>query len=106
MKEESINVGKVDGDSSEEVGEVSLKVPGEKGDMFHVQLKLLDKGGNSLSENEYFLLVDDQDEAAAFMKELGEEASARNNRALRTQRYFPELMGEDYIPVKLIEEFK
>lgn len=106
VREESLKVGKVIKDSSQEMAEVSVKVPGEKGDMFHIQLRLLDQAGQPLSENEYFLLVDDQEEARALMKKMGEEAQARNIRAYRTIRYFPELMGDDYVPTKLIEEFK
>lgn len=106
VKKESLKIGKVSEDSSEEKAEISLEVPGEKGDMFHVHLSLLDKEGISLSENEYFLLVDDQEEARAKMLEMNKEASARNNRAMRTIRYFPKLMGDHYVPTKLIEEFK
>lgn len=106
VKEESFDLRRISGDSSEEKAEINLKVPGERGDMFHVQLSLTDQEGNSLSENEYFLLVDDQEEAKEMLKMMGKEAAARNNRALRTIRYFPELMGERYVPTKLIEEFK
>jgi len=106
VKEESLKVGEVSGDSSGKKGEISVKVPGEKGDMFYVELSLMNQDGNSLSENEYFLLVDDQDEARAMMLEMNKEASERNNRAFRTIRYFPELMGDQYVPTKLIEEFK
>ncbi len=105
-KEENLKIGKVGGDSSKEVADISVEVPGEKGDMFHVEMSLLDKDGNSLSENEYFLLVDDQEEARAMMLEMNKEASARSNRAMRTIRYFPKLMGDLYVPTKLIKNFK
>ncbi len=106
LKEENLKIGKVKGDSSEKFSEISLKVPGEKGDKFFVEMRLLDQSGNLLSENKYFLLVDDQEEARALMLELGKEASARNRSGGGSIRYFPELMGEKYVPTKLIEEFK
>jgi beta-mannosidase len=106
VKKELLKIGKVSGDSAKSMADVSLKVPGEKGDMFHVQLKLLDAKGKSLSENEYFLLVDDYEESRAMMKAMGKEADSRKNRAWRTIRYFPELMGDDYVPTKLIEDFE
>ncbi|MFC2113540.1 glycoside hydrolase family 2 protein [Bacteroidota bacterium] len=106
VKEENLKVGNVDGDLAKKFSEVSLKVPGEKGDKFYVEMRLLDKDGKSISENEYFLLVDDQEEAKKFMKLMGEDARARSRTGGGTVRYFPEIMGDRFVPVKYIEDFK
>ena len=105
VHEETHAIRKVEEDSSVKVEELTFRVPGEKGEKFHMELELLDQDGEKLSANEYFLLVDDQQEATAFMRELGQEARSRNQPGVRTIRYFPVLMGEDYIPTQLIEDF-
>ena len=69
-------------------------------------MRLLDSAGNSLSENQYFLLIDDQQQASASMRKLGDEARARMENGGGTIRYFEELLGDRYVPTKLLENFR
>jgi beta-mannosidase len=101
-----VEIGDVEADIAAKFSDVSVQVPGEQGDKFHVEMSLLDNRGNRLSENQYLLLVDDQQRAAALMRKLGEEARERMKNEGGTIRYFKELLGDRYVPTRLLEEFR
>lgn len=106
IKESSFNIGLVSQDSAKEFEKISCEVPGVVGEQFHIEMQLMDEGGKVLSENEYFLLVDDQEKARAFMKKMSVEVKDRADTKAKTLRYFPELMGDEYVPTKYLEEFE
>lgn len=102
----AVRIGDVKADSATKLSEVSVRVPGRRGDKFYVQMRLLDSEGSSLSENQYFLLVEDQQQAFALMRKLGEEARERMENGGGTIRYFEELLGDRYVPTRLLEDFR
>ncbi|TWT75768.1 Exo-beta-D-glucosaminidase precursor [Planctomycetes bacterium CA13] len=104
--EETQKIGDVSADSATEFSQVSVKVPGKRGEKFYVEMQLLDDRGKVVSENEYFFLVDDQQQAADMLKAMGQEARRRTENGGGTIRYFEELQGERYVPTKLIEDFR
>jgi len=57
-------------------------------------------------QNQYFLFVDDQQQASALMRKLGEEARVRMKNGGGSIRYFKELLGDRYVPTRLLEDFK
>ena len=104
--ETAVEIGDVKADSAAKFSDVAVQVPGEQGDKFYVEMRLLDNRGNRLSENQYFLLVDDQQQASALMRKLGEEARERMKNEGGTIRYFKELLGDRYVPTRLLEDFR
>jgi beta-mannosidase len=99
-------VGDVRADSSTKFSQVAVKVPGKRGDRFHVEMRLLDGQGTIVSENQYFLLVDDQQQAADLLKAMGQEARRRTEKGGGTIRYFEQLQGDRYVPTKLLDDFR
>ena len=106
FRETALEIGDVKADSAAKFSDVAVRVPGEQGDKFYVEMRLLDNRGNRLSENQYFLLVDDQQQASALLRKLGEEAHERMKNEGGTIRYFKELLGDRYVPTRLLEDFK
>jgi beta-mannosidase len=102
----AVKIGNVKADSAAMLSGVSVRVPRKRGDKFYVQMRLLGSGGSSLSENQYFLLIDDQQQASALMRKLGEEARERMENGGGTIRYFEELLGDRYVPTRLLEDFR
>ncbi|MFG0254948.1 MAG: sugar-binding domain-containing protein [Rhodopirellula sp. JB053] len=98
-------IGEVSADSAKQFASVKVPVPGKRGDKFSIEMQLQDGNGNVISENEYFLLVDDQQEAKKMLEAMGIEARDRKSNGGETIRYFEELMGERFMPAQLIEDF-
>lgn len=95
VKKETVKVGNVSGDSSNEFATVNCKVPGKLGDQFHVALKLTDKSGKVLSENKYLLLVGDEKVDLPRLREIGQEAIDKKAKygSHNYLRYFDGLNG-------------
>ena len=104
--ETAMEIGDVKADSAAKFSDVAVQVPGEQGDKFYVEMRLRDNRGNRLSENQYFLLVDDQQNASAVMRRLGEEARERMANGGGLVRYLEELLGDRYVPTRLLEDFR
>ncbi|MFY0625005.1 MAG: hypothetical protein JXR07_01840 [Reichenbachiella sp.] len=74
VKRETIEIGNITPDSSKDFATVKCKVPGELGDQFFVEIKLMGKNGDMISQNKYLLLVADEKVDLPRLREIGQEA--------------------------------
>ncbi|WP_146528686.1 glycoside hydrolase family 2 protein [Novipirellula artificiosorum] len=97
LHEQSMEVAHIRKDSSSELTEIHWKIAGQVETQFHIQLSLLDREGESLSQNQYMLLIGDQAEARNRMKAMGQEKSSSNNVFTygNYYRYFPDMIQQN-----------
>ncbi len=97
IKEEKFDIAQIEGDSSAKYNTVSCKVPGKLGDKFYVEITLVDEDGNSLSVNDYMLLVADKKKDRAELRVIGLEAFEIKQKYgwANYFRYYPGLAAED-----------
>lgn len=95
VKRETIELGDVAVDSSEEFASVSCKVPGKLGDQFFIELELSDASGDVVSKNSYLLLVADEKVDLPRLHEIGKEAREKKETigAHNYLRYYEGLNG-------------
>ncbi|WP_111706430.1 glycoside hydrolase family 2 protein [Lutibacter citreus] len=97
IKEEQFNISEIGGDSSSKYVDVSCKVPGKIGDKFYAEMTLVDADGNTLSKNDYMLLVADKKKDRAELRAIGLEAFEIKQKYgwANYFRYFPGLGAEE-----------
>ncbi|NIJ45862.1 beta-mannosidase [Wenyingzhuangia heitensis] len=76
----SFNIDEIGENSSTKVLEINQKILKRVKKNFYVTLELKDKKGNVISENDYMLLIGDQQKASAQFKKMGEEVRNRNRK--------------------------
>lgn len=113
VKEETVKIGDVDEDSSNQFATVKCAVPGKIGDKFYVEIEMADKNGNEVSANDYMFLVADQAKDLEVYKKYGVKYKERiTEYGYATNRYFPGLfdntksMKADWINVGRVGETK
>ncbi len=90
----SYNIGDVKEDSAKKFVDVSFKVPGKMYDKFYIELKMLNESGDTVSANQYMLLVDDQEAALKVYQRYGAGSNQRKAEyGSSTYRYFPGLFS-------------
>ncbi len=100
IEEATLMVDTIEADSARKFGSFKSAVPEVLGDQFYVEMTLSDEEGIVVSANEYLLLVANQEEELARIKEIGAEAMEIKQKYgwASYYRYFPGLGGEDGIP--------
>lgn len=95
IETKKIKVGDIKEDSSIEISDLKFKVPGKMNDKFYVEIELKDETGKIVSSNDYFFLVDDQNNAKLTYKKYGKAFRDRRERfGSNTNRYFPGLFDK------------
>ena len=97
LHEQSIDVARINADSSASIAGIRWDIGGRVEKHFHVSLSLLDSTGKELSHNQYLLLIGDQAAARERMKVMG-QAQAESNRAFtygNYYRFFPEMIQQN-----------
>ena len=103
LHEQRVQVADIQPDSSTRQGSIDWPITDRAARFFTVALSLIDSDGQTLSANEYLLLIGDQDAARKKMQALGkaESQSIREFTSGNYYRYFPEMIepngrdGED-----------
>ncbi len=98
--EKRVKVAKVIEDSAAAYAEITSAVPGQVGERFYLTLELLDASGQTISSNEYLLLVADQEQELKKISAIGAAAMELKQRYgwANYYRYFPGLGAEDGVP--------
>ncbi len=97
VKSESFPVKSVGENCAFKLNDINWKVLSGVKEKFYVEMKLKDKSGKVLSENEYFFLIGDQKEATAYVNKMQKEESASGQKYTGGNylRYYPAITGED-----------
>jgi beta-mannosidase len=93
----TFQIPEIKGDSSSNIADVSFKVNEEFGEQFYLFVTLFSQNNNQLAENDYLLLIGNQEEAKKELNRIGSEATATKNKygTANYYRYFSGLAGED-----------
>ncbi|MEO1009955.1 MAG: sugar-binding domain-containing protein [Bacteroidota bacterium] len=97
IREQQFEIAHIPRDSASKYVEISCQVPGQLGDRFYVEVNLRNGNGDSLSENEYMLLVADKEKDRALLRAIGLEAFSTKQRYgwANYFRYYPGLGAEE-----------
>ena len=113
VKEETVKIGDVAEDSSNELATVKCPVPGKMGEKFYVEIEMTNKTGEKVSANNYMFLVADQAKDLEIYKKYGVKFKERISEfGPATNRYFPGLFDNtkslkaDWIKVEKVGETK
>ncbi len=92
----SYKVHSIEPNSSARIGELEKDVLSKVDEKFYVELVLKSKLGETLSENEYMLLIGDQEAASKYYLEWGTRLGAerREHTPANYYRFFPAMMDE------------
>jgi beta-mannosidase len=89
-------IASIKANSSEKFAELNFDILKNLRDMFHIELKLLNKNGSQISKNKYTLLIGDQHKASEKMKAMGKTFRERLKGfdGANYYRYFPDVSRE------------